>query len=120
VITPPNNTHASAKVPRYPRGLSLTELVAAAAILGVLALVIVPRIARHHDDAERTACHTNRTEIELQARLWRRSTGSYPAANLGDIGGNAAYFPAGLPICPVDGSAYTIDTTGGIVIGHTH
>jgi type II secretory pathway pseudopilin PulG len=101
-------------------GLSLTELVAATALVGVLALVIVPRVVGHNDDAKRTACHANQAEIELQARLWRRNTGSYPAANLSDIGTDSSYFAEGLPICPVDGSAYTIDTTGGIVIGHTH
>ena len=102
------------------RGLSLTELVSAAAILGVLALVIVPRVAGHNDNAKRTACHTNRAEIELQTRLWRRNMGSYPAANLSSIGSDVAYFPEGPPTCPVDGSAYTIDTASGNVIGHTH
>ncbi len=102
------------------RGLSLMELVATTALLGVLAVVIVPRVVGHHDEAKRTACHANRTEIELQAKLWRRTTGSYPAANLNDIGADAACFPEGLPICPVDGSAYAIDTTRGIVVGHTH
>jgi hypothetical protein len=25
-----------------------------------------------------------------------------------------------VPVCPVDASPYTIDTTSGLVIGHTH
>ena len=46
-------------------------------------------------------------------KLWKRNNSSYPAANLSDIGADTAYFPSGLPVCPVDGTAYTIDTTTG-------
>jgi prepilin-type N-terminal cleavage/methylation domain-containing protein len=102
------------------RAVSLTELMAVVAILGFLAALIVPRVIGHQDSSKRAACSVNQAEIELQARLWRRTTGSYPAANLGNIGADAAYFPEGLPVCPVDGSAYTIDTTSGLVTGHTH
>ncbi len=102
------------------RGLSLTELMAVLGILGVLAVLIVPRVVGHHDSSERAACHTQRAEVELQVKLWRRHQGSYPAANLSDIGADSDYFPSGLPLCPVDGTAYTIDTTSGLVNGHTH
>ena len=94
--------------------------MAVVAVLGVLAVLIVPRVVGHHDEAKRNACHLNKGEIELQAKLWRRSTGSYPAADLSDIGADADYFPEGVPVCPVDGSTYTIDTTSGVVTGHTH
>ncbi len=53
----------------------------------------------------------------LQVRLWKRSKSSYPAANLSDIAADVSYFPAGLPVCPVDGTSYTINTTTGRVIG---
>jgi prepilin-type N-terminal cleavage/methylation domain-containing protein len=101
-------------------GFSLSELVAVVAILGVLAALIVPRVIGHHGDAKRASCFLNQGEIEMQVKLWRRNTGSYPAANLADIGANTAYFPEGLPTCPVDSTSYTIDTTSGSVIGHTH
>jgi type II secretory pathway pseudopilin PulG len=96
------------------------ELMAVVAILGFLAALIVPRLLGHQEDAKRAACDANQGEIELQVKLWRRNTGSYPAANLSDIGANASYFPSGLPVCPVDATAYTIDTTSGLVTGHTH
>jgi hypothetical protein len=89
-------------------------------ILGVLAVLIVPRVTGHHDSAKRAACHANQGEIELQVKLWQRNEGGSPAANLSDIGADAAYFPNGLPICPVDGTPYTINTTSGLVIGHSH
>ncbi len=89
-------------------------------ILGVLAALIVPRVVGHQDTSEVAACYANQAEIELQAKLWRRNNGAYPAANLSDIAANSDYFPSGLPTCPVDGTAYTIDTTTGLVIGHGH
>jgi len=105
---------------RLRRGFSLMELLAAVVILAVLAAYIVPRAVSPNDDAKQNACDTNQGEIELQVQLWRRNVGSYPAANLSDIGANTAYFPQGLPVCPVDGTAYTISTTTGLVSGHTH
>jgi prepilin-type N-terminal cleavage/methylation domain-containing protein len=101
-------------------GFSLVELVAVVALVGLLAALIVPRLAGHQEGVKRAACNANQAEIELQAKLWRRNTGSYPAANLSNIGADVSYFPSGLPVCPVDGSAYTIDTTSGLVTGHTH
>lgn len=98
----------------------MPELMAVIAILAVLAAFIIPRVAHHVEDANRNACNTNQGEIELQVQLWRRNTGSFPASDLSDIGSDAAYFPEGLPVCPVDGTSYTIDTTTGTVVGHTH
>jgi general secretion pathway protein G len=102
------------------RAFTLTELMAVLALLGLLAALIIPRVVGHYDDAKRSACEVNQAEIELQVKLWRRNHGSYPAGDLSNIGAVPAYFPQGLPTCPVDGSAYTIDTTSGTVIGHTH
>ena len=101
-------------------GFSLMEIIAAIVILGILAAVMVPRLAGHQDKAKRSACYANKGDIELQAKLWRRNNGTYPLANLSDIGASTTYFPGALPVCPVDGTAYTIDTTTGKVVGHTH
>jgi prepilin-type N-terminal cleavage/methylation domain-containing protein len=113
---------ASSRICRMPdrSGFSLWELMAVVTILGVLGALIVPRVLGHHDDAKQAVCFINQGEIEMQVKLWRRNSGSYPAANLSDIGANATYFPEGLPVCPVDGTAYTINTTSGLVTGHTH
>jgi prepilin-type N-terminal cleavage/methylation domain-containing protein len=101
-------------------GFSLTELMAVVAILGVLAVLIIPRVSTQQDNSKRAACYANQGDIELEVKLWKRNNGSYPAANLSDIGANTTYFPSSLPVCPVDGTAYTINTTTGLVIGHTH
>ncbi|MGL4512040.1 MAG: type IV pilin protein [Lacipirellulaceae bacterium] len=101
-------------------GFSLTELMAAVAIIGVLGAMALARHTSLIADGERASCHVNRAEVEIQCRLWRRSQGAWPAANLTGIGTNASYFPEGVPPCPVDGSAYTIDAGTGRVVGHDH
>lgn len=100
-------------------GYTLTELMAVVAILGTLAALALPRMSSVRDDGNVAACHVSRAEIELQASLWRRANGGWPATNLADIGVDTAYFPEGLPVCPVDGSSYTIDAEGRVV-GHDH
>jgi general secretion pathway protein G len=96
------------------------ELVAVVAIVGVLALLVLPRLSNHQANAKKSACHAIQGEIELQVRLWKRNTGSYPTANLSNIGADTNYFPSGVSTCPVDNTSYTIDTTTGLVIGHAH
>ena len=94
--------------------------MAAMAILAILAALIVPRVSTYRTNGNRYACYANKGDIELQVKLWKRNKGTYPAANLSDIGADTTYFPQGLPVCPVDGTAYTINTTTGHVTGHTH
>ena len=101
-------------------GFTLTELMAVMAILGVLAILIVPRVSNHQVTSKRAACYACQGDIELQVKLWKRNNGTYPAASLSDIGVDTAYFPSGVPTCPIDGTTYTINTTTGLVTGHTH
>ncbi|TWT66298.1 hypothetical protein Pla123a_46920 [Posidoniimonas polymericola] len=105
---------------RTRRGLSLIEMLAVVAVVGILSVLLIPRVSEHSSRGKTVACDLNRGEIELQVQLWRRASGSFPAANLSDIGALTSYFPDGLPVCPVDGSAYTIDTATGRVLGHSH
>jgi hypothetical protein len=66
------------------------------------------------------ACNVCKGDIEIQVEVWRHNTGILPASNLAAIGADLGYFPGGLPSCPVDGSSYTIDTSTGLVVGHSH
>lgn len=105
---------------RIDCGFSLVELMAVLAIVGIIATVIVPRVFLSNDESKIAACAACKGNIELQAELWMHNTGSWPMANLSNIGGDVEYFPAGLPVCPVDGSSYTINTQTGRAVGHNH
>lgn len=99
---------------------SLIELLAALTLIGILAVALISRTSSQISEADRQACFVNKGDIELQAQLWRRNHWALPGSSLSAIGSDPTYFPEGLPTCPVDGSPYSIDTTTGIVIGHTH
>jgi type II secretory pathway pseudopilin PulG len=96
------------------------ELMTALIIVGIIAAVTMPRASNYALNASRYARVSNKAEIERQVRLWYRNNGCNPAANISDIGANTSDLPQGLPVCPVDGTSYTIDTTTGKVSGHTH
>lgn len=101
-------------------GLSLLELMAVVAIIGILAVIIVPRFSSHASHAKGNACQVNQGNIEVQCQLWFRQKGAAPQSNLTDIGGDKDYFPEGLPVCPIDGSSYSINAGTLKVTGHTH
>lgn len=107
------------RVRRSAGGFSLTELLAVVAVLALLAALLLPRVTGYHDQSKTGACHVYRGDIEIQVEIWRHNSGSWPAANLSDIGADTDYFPQGVPTCPVDGSSYTIDSQGRVV-GHDH
>ena len=111
---------ASTRAYHQTRGFSLLELLAVVTIMGILAVIVIPRFASQSLDAKQKACSVNRGNIEVQCQLWLRQKGDSPAANLGDVGADSGYFPEGLPTCPVDGSSYSIDTTTLRVVGHAH
>lgn len=98
---------------------SLTELMAVVAILAVVAAVVLVRATTSATRSKSAACAAIKGDIEIQTEIWRHNTGSWPAPNLSNIGGDVNYFPAGVPLCPVGGTTYTIDSTGRIV-GHNH
>jgi general secretion pathway protein G len=104
------------------RGFSLMELLAVVTILGIIAAIIVPRVTSSAETAKKKTCRYNIGHIHSAVERYRDATGNWPSANLSEVGADLNYFPDGIPTCPVDGSAYTIDTTGGLyrVTGHTH
>jgi prepilin-type N-terminal cleavage/methylation domain-containing protein len=102
------------------RGITLIELMASIVILSIVAFLVIPRFSSVSFDSKKNACYTFKGNIEIQAQLWYRNRGSWPAANLSDIGANTNYFPDGIGTCPVDGSAYTFDSASQQVVGHSH
>lgn len=106
-------------------GFSLVEMLAVIILLGVVVVLVIPRIYVNKTTSKNTACVVNKRYIELQAQLWKRKYGSWPSNNLSNMLPTSAppqydYFPDGLPVCPVDGSAYVLDSTTHEVVGHNH
>ena len=92
-------------------GFSLLELLAVVTILGIIAVVVIPRIAVSSGTAKANANDQNKAEINSAVERWYFEKGTWPANDLSDIGTAAAFFPDGLPVNPVDTSAYTLDGT---------
>ncbi|QDT15825.1 prepilin-type N-terminal cleavage/methylation domain-containing protein [Alienimonas californiensis] len=99
------------------RGLSLLELTAALTLLGIVAAVVVPRLGVAARGVDVRSCERCRETLDVHAALHRRNTGAWPQTNLSDLG---ASLPEGLPVCPVDGTAYTFDAATGKTVPHAH
>ena len=90
---------------RYRRGFSLLEMLATVTIMGILAVVVIPRFGNQSVEVKKSACQAMRGNLEVQAQLWFRTHGRWPGSSLKDIAADPRYLPDGLPACPVDGSA---------------
>lgn len=104
---------------------SLLELLAVVTLLGLLAALILPRVTMNKATTNTNACDVNQGHIEVQVQRWKRQHGSWPANDLSDMLPSSSppqyeYFPDGLPVCPVDGTAYTLDLNTHHVTGHNH
>jgi general secretion pathway protein G len=111
---------ATSRHPNRRNAFSLLEVLTIVSLMGIIAAIVMPRLSSHSKDARINACHLYRGNIEVQAELWLRNRGKWPAGNLNNIGTTDRYFPDGLPACPVDNSRYTIDRSTGRVVGHDH
>lgn len=100
------------KVRRRSRGgFSLLELLAVVTILGIIAVIVIPRISISSATAKQAADRQNKAEINSAVERWYWEKGAYPANDLSDISKDLNYFPQGLPVSPVTGSAYALDPT---------
>ena len=99
------------------RALSLLELLAVVVLLGIIALVVIPRINFTSATARENACFQNKAEINAAVERYRWDVGSLPT-DVGDLN-DPAYFPDGVPVCPVSGNPYALDATTKRVTGHT-
>ncbi len=93
------------------QAFSLLELLAVVTILGIIAVVVIPRISTSSATAKANADLQNKAEINSAVERWYFEKGDWPADDLSDIGADANYFPDGLPTNPVDSSAYSLDST---------
>lgn len=93
------------------RGFSLLELLAVVTILGIIAVVVVPRVSVSSAKAKQEADRQNKAEINSAIERWYFEKGTWPATNLSDIGADVNYFPNGIPVNPTNGAVYTMDAT---------
>ena len=103
---------------RQRNAFSLLELLAVVVILGIIALVIIPRISFSSATAKKNACFQNKSEINTAVEKYNWDNDGLPT-DISDLN-VAAYFPDGIPTCPVDGSAYALDAGTKRVTGHAH
>lgn len=91
-------------------GFSLMELLVVVTILGVLAVIIVPRITTTSATAEQRADEQNRLSINSAIEQYYIDQGAWPT-DLTVLDGHLDYFPDGIPVNPTDGSTYSMNTT---------
>lgn len=92
-------------------GFSLLELLAVVTILGIIAVVVIPRITVSAGTAKANADSQNKSEINAAVERWYFEKGTWPKTDLSDIGADSNYFPQGIPTNPVSGSAYALNST---------
>lgn len=92
-------------------GFSLLELLAVVTILGIIAAIIIPRVSISSDTAKERVSEHHKATINAAVERYYVDNSTWPAADLSDIGADPNYFPDGLPTNPVDGSAYSLNTT---------
>ena len=108
------------KLYRRRHGFTLIEILAVVVILGILAVVVVPRVLASSATAKTNACYQNKSSVNTAVERWYFDKAAWPLAALTDIGADPDYFPDGIPACPVDASAYALDTLTNRITGHAH
>lgn len=104
-------THRTGHMTRQRRaGFSLLELLAVVTILGIIAVVVIPRISVSADTAKQNAHKQNIAEINAAVERWYFEKGEYPKSDLTDIGSDPNYFPDGIPKNPLTDASYTLNS----------
>ena len=87
------------------KGVTLIELLIVVIILATLSVIAIPRISQSSTETRIKACQTNITILNSAIERYKINTGSYPGA-LKDLTEDLAYFPDGVPRCPLTTGKY--------------
>jgi general secretion pathway protein G len=98
---------------------SLLELLAVITIIGIIAVVVVPRLGSSTYTSKIKMCNQYRADINAAAETYLFKEGKVPT-KVGDLASNPDYFNDPIPNCPVTKKAYTFDSNTGRVAGHNH
>jgi general secretion pathway protein G len=66
-----------------PRGFTLVEIMVVVVILGILAVLVVPRVVGRTDDARATAARQDIAAVMQALKLYRLDNGRYPTTDQG-------------------------------------
>ena len=108
------------------KGFTLIEVLVVVIILGVLATIVIPKIASSTGDAKAAKCSANWGMLIRALELYGvNNDGDYPTNQTNfdaDILGEDIYFPHGAPTCPYSSTAYVYVETAGseTVTAHSH
>ena len=82
------------------------ELLAVVTILGILAIVIIPRIGGHTRTAKQNVCHQYVGDLNTAIELYYLENGSWPST-VDEL--HPDFYPDTIPTCPVLNHAYSVD-----------
>ena len=91
-------------------GFSLLELLAVVTILGIIAVVVIPRISVSAGTAKANAATQSQAEINSAAERYYFDLAAWPAT-LTVLFGDTNYFPDGAPKNPYTGTAAAAEWT---------
>lgn len=103
---------------KITRGFTLVELLVVVLILGALAAIAVPRIARTSDRAKTNVCRMNVDIINRQIELYFATASQWPSS-LNELLENDQYFPEGPLACPFN-TPYEYSSQTHHVADHDH
>lgn len=66
-----------------PRGFTLVEIMVVVVIIGILAVLVVPRVVGRSDDARVAAAKHDVATIQQSLKLYRLDNGRYPTTEQG-------------------------------------
>ena len=98
------------------KGFSLIEIIVALAIAVVLTTATIAYVQQPRARISDQACQLSKSQLQLRVDEYLRINGRWPSANLRELITGASP----LPVCPVDGQAYQLDRTTGLVRVHSH
>ena len=93
---------------------SLLELLAVVVILGIIAAIVVPRVSSSASTAKTNVSAHTKDALNTAIEKYYVELGTWPAT-LTDL--VPTYLPDGVPVDPVDGSAYVYSSSTHRVSG---